>query len=779
MWSSEERFWVFAIQAHADASHERGLLSNVSRLLPALGMVERVRIAVGQIVRPCRWAPSLVAGRVGVMCGTLMACAVWTCAADAAGWAVQPIRPPTIRSGGISDVSCVSRMACIAVGSFENNAGRTVTLAERWDGRRWSVQRTPDPRSGGGGFSAVSCTSRNACTAVGSNVVERWNGRRWSIQLVRSSASFNGVSCWAARGCIAVGENSARPFAEHWAGHRWRAQRVPDAGGEEDGFLGVSCPSATACMAVGFVVTDSDGDTVTLAERWDGRRWSFQGSLDAGGSDQFNAVWCVSARSCTAVGSWFNLAGTERPMVERWNRARWSFELAARPARATTGRLVAVSCPSRLVCTAVGSYQRRATSSLALVERSQGAKWSVHNPPGGGHSAAGALSAVSCTSASVCTSIGSTQDGTGILAGQWTDRRWSSRPLSDPMGPLPSTLNGVSCASATACTAVGSFQASANAPSMPMVEVWNGVHWRVEPAPSPTGAASGQLNAVACTSPADCTAVGSFSTANGPPTELIEVSSGGVWKIQSAPRPANSTLYGVSCASSAACVAVGSSNNQMLAEVEEGSAWTIDSPPQPSGASTSRLNAVSCNSATVCVAVGYVTELETGLGNTLAETWNGSGWKIQSTPNAAETQDGVTTVNDQLNAVSCVSSRACTAVGTNSDQTLTEGFENSAWTIESSPNPGGVDSSVFTGVACYSSEACTAIGYSQRSGNDGEVNGVLAEERSAGNWAIVAAPSPSGGKLNQVSCATAEACTAVGNLTTSAGLQLPLVERFS
>src|ERR1039458_10698773 len=47
--------------------------------------------------------------------------------------------------GDLSGVSCVSVGACIAVGDMKNGAGTKVTLAERWNGRRWSVQATPNP----------------------------------------------------------------------------------------------------------------------------------------------------------------------------------------------------------------------------------------------------------------------------------------------------------------------------------------------------------------------------------------------------------------------------------------------------------------------------------------------------------------------------------------------------------------------------------------------------------------------------------------------------------
>jgi hypothetical protein len=70
------------------------------------------------------------------------------------------------------------------------DGGLGFTLAERWNGRRWLVQRTPFfgtdwvPQ-----LDAVSCTSKRTCTAVGvapfnagcdRALVERWDGIRWS-----------------------------------------------------------------------------------------------------------------------------------------------------------------------------------------------------------------------------------------------------------------------------------------------------------------------------------------------------------------------------------------------------------------------------------------------------------------------------------------------------------------------------------------------------------------------------------------------------------------------
>ena len=61
------------------------------------------------------------------------------------------------------------------------------------------------------------------------------------------------------------------------------------------------------------------------------------------------------------------------------------------------------------------------------------------------------------------------------------------------------------------------------------------------------------------------------------------------------------------------------------------SGWTIGSvspPALPNG----HLSAVSCSSSKVCTAVGYFTDAA-NLQVPLAERWDGNGWKIQNTPN--------------------------------------------------------------------------------------------------------------------------------------------------
>ena len=80
----------------------------------------------------------------------------------------------------------------------------------------------------------------------------------------------------------------------------------------------------------------------------------------------------------------------------------------------------------------------------------------------------------------------------------------------------------------------------------------------------------------------------------------------------------------------------------------------------------------------------------------------------------------------------------------------------SGWSIQSTPNPTGVSASALEGVSCPSATACIAVG--DINGISGPV-GPLAEQWNGTAWSIQA--NPQGQSLTGVSCTTATACTAV------------------
>jgi hypothetical protein len=99
---------------------------------------------------------------------TLPLAAVWNGFLGKASVASQPVPlPPGANFGALSGVSCTSVNACIAVGDFGSATGGGA-LAERWDGSRWQLIQTGLAAGGTSAqFNAVSCTSAATCTAVG------------------------------------------------------------------------------------------------------------------------------------------------------------------------------------------------------------------------------------------------------------------------------------------------------------------------------------------------------------------------------------------------------------------------------------------------------------------------------------------------------------------------------------------------------------------------------------------------------------------------------------
>lgn len=250
------------------------------------------------------------------------------------------------------------------------------------------------------------------------------------------------------------------------------------------------------------------------------------------------------------------------------------------------------------------------------------------------------------------------------------------------------------------------------------------------------------------------------------------------WHIQHTPNPPakQGVLAAVSCASPTVCIAVGSHDNGggfffPLAEAWNGTTWSVQRPPAPAGAQSTSLLGVSCVSASGCVAVGSYRSTA-GVVKTLAEAWNGSSWSIQPTPNPA----GATAGN--LLGVSCLSASACFAVGdfrsgSGVRRVLAEAWHGSSWSIQPAPIPAGASRSFLNDVSCRSASACTAVGTYQH-GKRAHVT--LAEVWNGTSWSIQATPNPPAPRsgLSSVACLPVSFCAAVGNQTSRYQIQAPL-----
>jgi hypothetical protein len=288
----------------------------------------------------------------------------------------EPAGSSSVLIGGIS---CPSESFCVAVGgSTSAIAGRYVPLAESWNGAMWSIESIPAGPGVSSRLSSVSCTSPLACTAVGESVsrtpkrpvkplVERWNGTRWSLERARGGSLIS-VSCTSHPECTAIGNTANRMFAEGWDGGRWSTEPNPHPRGfggpnGDNELNGVSCASRDACTAVGYSTWGSGFGSVrlTLAEHWNGSRWSLQSTPNPIQLDELKSVSCSSGSSCIAVGDYTGRAGdATRALIEWWRDGRWS--VLPTPRRLSTGKssdsaLQAVSCFTDGTCIATGDAE--------------------------------------------------------------------------------------------------------------------------------------------------------------------------------------------------------------------------------------------------------------------------------------------------------------------------------------------------------------------------------------------------------------------------------------
>jgi hypothetical protein len=342
-------------------------------------------------------------------------------------------------------VSCTGRSQCTATGLASTRSGKNVkTLAERWNGTTWAVQSTPTPTSrtllGGTLTGGVSCTSSTTCVADGFSyskssmrlLGEGWNGHTWTAQPDATpvvAAESAGIACRWAKDCMAVGGRlSGMTLAEHWNGRKWSPLTT-----KHDGeLIGVACPATGNCTAVGQNMGGK-----ALAAHWNGKAWSDQ---SVASPDQFNAlggVSCTAVKDCVAVGTGGSVTSSAldlAPLAEHWTGGKWAVLTVPDPAPAgDASELNSVSCTSATNCMAVGDYSDQAdTTDTTVAEQWNGATWTV---------------------------------------------------LTTPSPAKFSILGSVSCPSAGHCIAVGGSSATATGAVSPLTEVWNGSTWTVVTAP--------------------------------------------------------------------------------------------------------------------------------------------------------------------------------------------------------------------------------------------------------------------------------------------------------
>ncbi len=267
------------------------------------------------------------------------------------GKAWTPSALPGQYGAYVTSVSCGAVRSCVAVGvSYPVNIGAVQPLAETLHGTTWTLRTVPLPAGEvGGSLDSVSCASATRCVTAGeyytarsgSLLFQSWNGRAFSRMKAAVPAGMpvlGGVSCVSAANCSAVAVSGTTypftSFAEHWNGKEWSVARVAWPKGTANPVLGaVSCAVPRSCVAVGaFGTTPHSVVSRPAAASYNGRSWTGVSlpAPAAGQSSALNAVSCVSAADCVAVGQAGPASGlTSSALAGFWNGRSWRLTTAS------------------------------------------------------------------------------------------------------------------------------------------------------------------------------------------------------------------------------------------------------------------------------------------------------------------------------------------------------------------------------------------------------------------------------------------------------------------
>jgi hypothetical protein len=243
-------------------------------------------------------------------------------------------------------------------------------------------------------------------------------------------------------------------------------------------FVSVSCVAPNSCMAVGVT---SHG--APESGYWDGTNWKLEPMprpRHPAQSITIAGVSCAKRSFCLAVGDYSYGVGAmpsprarDKTLAERWNGSSWQVIRSVDVAR--WDQLSAVSCTSPSACTAVGS----ASQQFALAERWDGATWRIQHVPDVNQTGYTRLTAVSCSQDSACMALGNYNGGVLAIAESWNGAAWRLHPMPSPPQPEPYVQPAsLACTGPTACVAVGTDGNT-------LAEIWAGAHWQIMPTPSP------------------------------------------------------------------------------------------------------------------------------------------------------------------------------------------------------------------------------------------------------------------------------------------------------
>jgi hypothetical protein len=328
----------------------------------------------------------------------------------------QPPLPPgtdSTQSSWLNYIVCSSPSACTAVGAYSTDAASASNantgLVETLSGTTWIPASVPLPPGAGQDnqvtLVSLACPAAGGCIAVGSNrdlgsdgslvggrpLIATQNGGTWTsaeaplppdAATTAQQAELEFTACTGPGTCAAVGQYSDKSGKQQGlidilANGTWTAAKAPlpknAAAKPAAELLGVSCASGT-CVAVGdFQAGSGRTKKEALIETLpNGNATSATAqSLLPGNESGLDAVYCVSASSCLALGG-YGSDSLQSGLAATLTDGTWSTTSVPLPANATTSAqnqdvmLWDVACPTTANCEAVGNYTADTGATVPL-----------------------------------------------------------------------------------------------------------------------------------------------------------------------------------------------------------------------------------------------------------------------------------------------------------------------------------------------------------------------------------------------------------------------------
>jgi hypothetical protein len=326
----------------------------------------------------------------------------------------------------------------------------------------------------------------------------------------------------------------------------------------------------------------------------------------------------------------------------------------------------------------------------------------------------GELDGVDCPSPTECWAVG----GIGgrlapSLIERWARGRWQIITSPSPVTPMifglphSNTMQTISCASSQACVTIGNHNGEQG---YAIAEKWLGHRWVLTESPPELGGSGG----VSCPLSNACAAVG---TSAAGPQATADLWNGSTWRPLTVPNSNVAIFSGASCTSATSCWFVGQGSNPgpntsnafgyAVADRWAGGRWTVDHIAVPTGGSSFVLNAISCVSSRFCLAVGSY-EQSAGRNNeavTLSAIWNGATWKTLRMP-SGEPGDSDGSTADASTSVACSSAADCLAAG----GPTVEHFNGRHWTLLHTRTSQGLPRIYFDGVSVLRGSRYMVVG---------------------------------------------------------------------